>query len=253
VSLPLLISVPHAGSQVPPEVEHLNLLTKEKIAKDGDEGAHEIYDLQAEVAAFVTTDMARAFIDMNRPGEDRSSDGVVKTETVFQETIYRSPLQEKHIHQLITRYYHPYHRKISRLSERVLLGIDCHTMAAKAPPISDDAGTTRPLICLSNADGTCPEGWTGLMAECLEKAFGSTVSINNPFKGGHIIRSHACELPWLQLELSRTEIITLKEKRKKVLAAFQNWCKRIGGQIKGKNTDQSMQQRNSKNSGGTAK
>jgi N-formylglutamate amidohydrolase len=226
VSLPLLISVPHAGSQVPPEVEHLNLLTKEQIVKDGDEGAHEIYDLQAEVAAFVTTDKARAFIDMNRPEEDRSSDGVVKTETIFQEKIYSSPIPEKHIHQLITRYYHPYHRKLSRLSEGVLLGIDCHTMAAEAPPINIDAGTTRPLICLSIADSSCPEDWTGLMAECLEKAFGSTVSINNPFKGGHIIRSHAGELPWLQLELSRAEIITKEDKRRKILTAFQCWCER---------------------------
>ncbi|MHA2302843.1 MAG: N-formylglutamate amidohydrolase, partial [Candidatus Thorarchaeota archaeon] len=109
---------------------------------------------------------------------------------------------------------------------RVLLGIDCHTMVAEAPPICGDAGTTRPLICLSNADGTCPEGWTSLMAECLENAFGFTVSINKPFKGGHIIRSHSSELPWLQLELSRAEIITKEDKRRKILTAFQCWCER---------------------------
>jgi N-formylglutamate amidohydrolase len=87
VSLPLLISVPHAGIQVPPEIEHLNLLAVDQIIKDGDGGAREIFDFKDDVAAFITTEIARAFLDMNRPEDDRSSDGVVKTETIYQEPI----------------------------------------------------------------------------------------------------------------------------------------------------------------------
>jgi formiminoglutamase len=226
MSLPLLISVPHAGIQIPSEVEKLNLLTVDQIIKDGDEGAREIFDLRDEVAAFVTTDIARAYLDMNRPEDDRSSDGVVKTETIYQEPIFNRPLQEKQIHQLLFRYYYPYHRSLSRTAGPVLLGIDCHTMAEIAPPISPDAGTTRPHICLSDADGVCPKEWTSLMGECLESEFNCTVSINHPFNGGFIIRSHAAEFPWLQLELSRADFMSITEKRLKVLAALQNWCKR---------------------------
>jgi len=233
VSLPLLISVPHAGTQIPPEVEKFNLLTIEQIVRDGDEGAREIYDLKDEVAAFVTIGIARAYLDMNRPENDRGSDGVIKTETIYQEPIFSRPLEEKHVYQLLNRYYHPYHRKLSRLIDGVLLGIDCHTMAEAAPPIGQDAGTTRPFICLSDADGACPKEWTSLMAECLESEFGCTVSINHPFKGGFIVRSHASELPWLQLELSRESSMSLAEKRVNVLAAFQQWCRQVDSQRSG--------------------
>lgn len=226
MSLPLLISVPHAGTQVPSEVVNSNLLTKEQIIKDGDERAREIYAFRDKVAAYVTTDIARAFVDMNRSDNDLSPDGVVKTETIYKEKIFSKPLQTKQIIQLLTRYYFPYHKKLSRLSHGVILGIDCHTMAAVAPPISDEPGVTRPFICLSDAGSTCPEYWTLLMADCLEREFGFEVSINTPFKGGHIIRSHASELPWLQLELSRAEFMSVNEKRKKIYAALKSWCQK---------------------------
>lgn len=227
--LPLLISVPHAGTKIPPEVERLNLLTTEQIVKDGDQGAREIYDFQDQVAALVTTDIARAYVDMNRPDDDRNSDGVVKTVTIYQETVFSRPLQEGEVYQLLQRYYFPYHRRLSRSSAGVILGVDCHTMADIAPPISPDAGTIRPHICLSDASGACPKEWTALMLECLETEFDTTVSINYPFKGGFIIRSHAAELPWLQLELSRADFMSLAEKRAKVLAAFRTWCMRVKG------------------------
>jgi N-formylglutamate amidohydrolase len=115
------------------------------------------------------------------------------------------------------------------MAEGVLLGIDCHTMAAEAPPINPDSGTSRPYICLSDAEETCPKEWTGLMAVCLGSEFDCVVSINNPFKGGYIIRSHAGELPWLQLELSRAPFMPLKDKKLRVLRALTKWCETVGG------------------------
>jgi N-formylglutamate amidohydrolase len=44
---------------------------------DGDEGAAEIYDLKDHAAEFVTTDIARAIVDLNRAEDDRRPDGVV--------------------------------------------------------------------------------------------------------------------------------------------------------------------------------
>ena len=37
-------------------------------------------------------------------------------------------------------------------------------------------------------------------------------SINHPFKGGYIIRSHAMKIPWIQIELSREDFFSLEEK-----------------------------------------
>ena len=56
MTLPLLLSAPHAGLIIPPEVQDLCALSKEEIIEDGDEGAAEIFfPLQKEVSALVTT------------------------------------------------------------------------------------------------------------------------------------------------------------------------------------------------------
>jgi N-formylglutamate amidohydrolase len=228
VTLPLLISVPHAGLKVPPEVKGICTLTRQQIVEDGDEGAAEIYSLRDEVTSFVTTDVARAIVDLNRAEDDRRADGVVKTQTIWEVPIYGEPLPDELVEMLLTKYYRPYHNQLSTLAKKAKLGVDCHTMAAAGPPIASDAGQERPLICLSNAEGTCPESWLARLAECLENSFRVSVSINSPFKGGHIIRSHAHELPWVQLELSRAPFLSIDQKRSCVLKALTEWCKLEG-------------------------
>lgn len=225
MSLPLLVSVPHAGTEIPPEVESLCALNLEQIVRDGDEGAGEIYAIESSVGSFVTSKIARAFVDLNRAPTDIRSDGVVKTETIYQESIYRQPLDERTIAALLQKYYHPYHAELSRLSPLVRLGIDCHTMAAFAPPISDNAGTERPLICLSHANHTCPEDWFEGLATCLETSYGFAVARNEPFQGGHIIRAHCHEIPWVQLEISRAPFMPLPEQRERLLEALGSWCR----------------------------
>lgn len=226
--LPLLISVPHAGLKVPPEVKGLCTLTERQIVEDGDEGAAEIYSIQEEVVSFVTTDVARAIVDLNRAEDDRRADGVVKTHTVWEVPVYRQPLSEELMDILLTKYYRPYHRHLSILAKNVKLGADCHTMAAVGPPVASDAGKQRPLICLSNGEGTCPEYWLNRLTECLENSFQVKVSINSPFKGGHIIRSHAHEIPWVQVELSRAPFLSIAQKRSCVLKALTEWCQSSG-------------------------
>jgi formiminoglutamase len=98
-------------------------------------------------------------------------------------------------------------------------------MAAQGPPVGPDKGEERPAICISNADGTCPKEWITTLADCLNKVFEKDVSINNPFKGGSIIRSHAKELPWIQLELSREPFFPNKEKTFRLGEALKDWCK----------------------------
>jgi N-formylglutamate deformylase len=226
MSLPLLISVPHAGLDVPPEVQSLCRLTPEQIAADGDEGAAAIYHgLREHVAAFTTTEVARAIIDLNRAEDDRRADGVVKTHTCWNELVYRDFPSEELVQRLLHVHYHPYHRRIAELAKSdVRLGIDCHTMAAKGPPIGPGAGIERPWICLSNADGTCSPEWFESLAECFEQAFEHEVALNDPFRGGYIIRRHAGELPWVQLELSRAGFMPDAQKHTCVLKALRRWC-----------------------------
>jgi formiminoglutamase len=225
--LPLLLSVPHAGLRIPDEVKTLCTLSEQDILRDSDEGAEEIYlPLKPEVAAMVSTDIARAIVDMNRREGDWSRDGVVKTHTCWDVPVYREPLPLRIARFLIQRYHRPYHADLTNHAPGIVLGVDCHTMATIGPPTGPDPGVERPQICLSNADGTCPEGWFLALAESLKKTFQTSVSLNHPFKGGYIIRSHAVELPWVQIELSRSALLSNDEKRDRILTSLGDWYKR---------------------------
>ena len=110
--LPLLLSVPHAGLEIPEEVEELNALSPEQIAADGDGGSREIYfPLRPRVRAFLSTPVARAFVDLNRAEDDRRLDGVVKLETCWQVPVYRQPLDAATVERLLERYHRPHHRR----------------------------------------------------------------------------------------------------------------------------------------------
>jgi len=219
--MPLLVSVPHAGTEVPAEARPHCVLTEQEIIDDGDVGARAIYALADEVRGFVTTCVARAIVDLNRAEHDRRKDGVVKTHTCWEVPVYRAPLPEEVVETLLARHYRPYHRRLTELAGTgPTLAIDCHTMAAYGPPVGPDPGVERPWICLSNADGTCSAEWIRLLASCLERAFDHEVSINHPFRGGFITRSHAAEMPWVQLELSRAPFMSDEQKRARVLEAL---------------------------------
>lgn len=74
MTLPLLVSVPHAGLRVPPEVAHLCALSPKEVADDGDVGAAEIYAIEDAVAAYATTDVARAIV-RPEPRDRRPTEG----------------------------------------------------------------------------------------------------------------------------------------------------------------------------------
>jgi formiminoglutamase len=247
MKLPVLISVPHAGLEIPEEVRDKCILKTQDLIEDSDIGALELYNFESDVAAFVTTNAARAIVDLNRAPDDFGADGVVKTYTCWGIPIYQKTLLKDQTKSLLERYYWPYHAKLTALSKNVLFGLDCHTMSkltalsknvlfgldchtmsAIAPSVSPNPGQNRPKVCLSNANTTCPQPWLDLLASYLAEELVIKVSINEPFKGGHIIRTHSKEIPWIQLELSRTPFLSLDVKRSGVLRALRRFCKALG-------------------------
>jgi formiminoglutamase len=224
--LPLLLSIPHAGLRVPDEVRARSLLTLEEIVADGDEGAADIYlPLRAGVAASVTTEIARAFVDMNRARDDIRKDGVVKTHTCWDVPIYDGPLDEAVTAALLDAYWAPYHARLVELSADVRLGVDAHTMAACGPPVGPDAGVERPAVCLGNANGkTCPDAWLRTLADALRDTLDVDVACNAPFAGGYITRSQPGGIPWIQIELSRAPFATNVAKTAGVRHALAALC-----------------------------
>lgn len=228
MKLPFLISVPHAGLSVPNEVVSLCQLSKYDILRDGDEGAKVVYSIENEVQVYCSTDIARAIVDVNRAHNDFSPDGVVKTHTCYNIEVYKIPLRNALVQQLLWHYYYPYHERLQESLRQVRLGIDCHTMAEYGPPIGPDAGRPRPWVCLSDGDGaTFPADWMRSLFHRFEEQFGKNVAVNQPFHGGYIVRTYGRHVPFVQIELSRGPFMTNLEKRERVLRALQAFSRDI--------------------------
>ena len=154
---PLLISIPHGGDTVPPEVADIVSITGRDIFYDGDALTREIYGFGKRVDAVIETPIARAIVDVNRAPDNRpleNPDGVVKTVTTDGTPVYREGMfpDDALVEDLLQRYYFPYHETLGDLlaNRSIRLALDCHSMLKRSPPISDKPDLPRPLICMSN-------------------------------------------------------------------------------------------------------
>ena len=214
MSLPVLLSIPHGGTQTPPEVQYITCISERDILQDGDAYTLQIYDMGEEAAVVVRAGVARAFVDVNRSLRDMppsNPDGLIKSATCYQRPIYTTQPDYELRRTLVQNHYMPYHRAIQRgMREDIQLCIDCHSMAASPPPVSPDAKhTSRPLFCLSNCNGqTCSQEALERLAGGISAAYGvdiSEIRFNDPFLGGHITRTYGGNpLPWIQVEVNHS-------------------------------------------------
>jgi len=213
---PVLLSIPHGGTQRPPELDgHLSITDKD-LFDDSDPFVIEIYDLGEKVEKVIKSNVARAFVDLNRSLQDlppRNPDGLIKSATCYDKPIYKKGQEpdDSLTTVLIEMYYKTYHRDIQK-SIRDLdlqLCLDCHSMASVAPNISPDGQEKiRPKFCLSNQDGkTSSNEMLELLADCISESFGinrKKISLNDPFHGGHITKTYGNNpIPWIQVEMNR--------------------------------------------------
>lgn len=213
--LPVFISIPHGGTQIPVELQGRLQLSDLDLFQDIDPFTKEIYNIGRSAKMVLFAEIARTCVDLNRAPDDlppRNPDGVVKSHTCFRKEIYHqgqapdATLRK----QLLDRYYFPYHRRIKKELQRqdLAMGFDCHSMAPTGPDFSPDRGAVRPIICLGNNNGkSAPQEFIEKMAACFREAFhlrDSEVTINEPFSGGYITKTYGRRpLPWIQVELNR--------------------------------------------------
>ena len=124
------------------------------------------------------------------------------------------------VHRLLVKHFFPFQEKIDRLLDKhgIRAAFDCHTMLGYGPPLKDDAGKDRPLICLGNNGdkngdrrpgtlSTCPADWIRLLAVIFREEFPEgEVTLNTPYAGGFISIAHYWHraIPWMQIELNRS-------------------------------------------------
>ena len=227
--LPIIVSVPHGGTIIAPEMSDHTLLSRRDIFSDGDPLTRDIYNFKAEVAFYFESAIARATVDLNRSPDDlppANRDGVIKSHTVTGKGIYRKKRtpSKATLGLLLKKYHKPYHDGLEHMSRKpnLFCGIDCHTMLNRAPNISSRPGRQRPFICLSNRGDhrgnrvsgrrlTCPPEMLRSLARFLKEQFpeeANDITLNDPFLGGYIVRRHSKALPWIQIELNRRSYLS---------------------------------------------
>ncbi len=214
--LPILLSIPHGGTRKPAELEgHLSITDKD-LFDDSDPFVVELYDLGDKVERVIKTDIARAFVDLNRSLQDMppdNPDGLIKSKTCYDKPIYAHGLEPDDSLKtvLIEMYYHPYHQTIQKSIDELdlKLCLDCHSMASAAPCFSPDkTQSKRPMFCISNNDGkTSSQEMMELLANFISKSYSidrKEISLNDPFHGGHITKTYGNNpIPWIQVEMNR--------------------------------------------------
>ena len=145
-SFPLLISIPHHGSRIPPEMA-ATMTADGRSSRDTDWFLERLYDLpETEDASWLVADWSRYVIDLNRPASGESlypgqtTTGLVPTTCFDGANIYldKGPT-EAEVGERISQYWAPYHQQLQAerkrlrdLHPRVVL-LEAHSIASVVP------------------------------------------------------------------------------------------------------------------------
>lgn len=226
--VPIVISVPHSGTDFPDEIASDYLDGQKNDLDDTDWFVHDVYDFASEMGiTIIRAKYSRWVIDLNRDPESKPlyNDGRIITglcsfTDFFGKPIYKAaqdPTKEE-IERRLKTYYWPYYQKVQHLlSERkdefgkVLLW-DAHSIRHHVPSIQKQPFPD--MILGNNEHKTASAEIIKTTFETLKKGH-YQVNHNSPFKGGHITRyfgkpeqnQHA-----LQLEMNKILYMDDREK-----------------------------------------
>jgi N-formylglutamate amidohydrolase len=218
VTAPLLVSVPHTGTEVPPAIAARFANDAIAALPDTDWDLHRLYSFVPSLGATLCcARFSRYVVDLNRPADGhalypgRAETGLVPRTTFGGESIYRPGAEpdEAEIRERVTTYWEPYHRfltaELARLRERFgyALLFEAHSIRSHVPRFADGE---LPGFMLGDVDGTsCAAPLSAAVAAVLESS-GISTARNRPFKGGYITRAFgrpATDVHAMQLEMSQ--------------------------------------------------
>lgn len=216
-TLPLLISIPHLGTEVPAALQD-GMADAAAIRQDTDWHLDQLYAFASEMgASVIQACVSRYVIDLNRPPDGHSlypgqtTTSLCPTETFRGEPLYRPGCVPDSIEQSrrLVAYWEPYHealrRELDRLRARhgAVLLWDAHSIASELPRLF--AGRL-PDLNFGTADGrSCaPEVIEAVVDMARASRF--THVVNGRFKGGYITRHYGAPkdgIHAIQLEMSQ--------------------------------------------------
>ncbi len=237
--VPIIISVPHAGTKFPSELKKDYKKRMRKQLDDTDWFVHWLYDFAPSMGiTLIKANLSRWVIDLNRDPESiplyedgRLITSITPSTDFYGNKLYKSESREpdeKEINRRLKKYYWPYYQQL-----RVLMGErkqqfgkvllwDAHSIRHLVSTIQKEPFPD--MILGNNNEKTAHPALIKSALQSLSSGdFG--ISHNTPFKGGHITRYFGQpenNIHALQLEMNKilymddNEITYNKERAEKV-------------------------------------
>lgn len=214
--LPLLISVPHDGREIPQSMR--THMTDEGLAiPDTDWHVEELYDFSAEIGAHVlVANYSRYVVDLNRSSDDgvlytgQVATGLCPEQTFAGSDIYRDRgIDSDEVASRVRDYWQPYHAKIRTTLNSIrddfgyVLLWDAHSIPSTVPRLFDGE---LPVLNLGSDSGkSCVGTIEGPVVTAMMSGVADSV-VNGRFKGGYITRHYGDperNIHALQLEIAQ--------------------------------------------------
>jgi N-formylglutamate deformylase len=216
---PLVISVPHSGTELPPALA-ARLTPQALRFPDTDWHVARLYDFAPGLGVtMIVARHSRYLIDLNRPPDDAAlysvaaQTGLCPLLSFAGEPLYldgTTRLAAEEIGQRRAQYWQPYHDALQAQLERArrrhgyALLLDAHSIRSVVPRLF--AGTL-PDFNLGTYDGrSCSAHVTEAVRSCLAAAPRWSHVVDGRFKGGHITRHFGRpheQVHALQIELAQ--------------------------------------------------
>jgi N-formylglutamate deformylase len=202
--VPLLISLPHVGTEIPPELAE-PMVPRARLSEDTDWHLERLYRPLAEAlgASLIVPRYSRYVIDLNRPPDDQplypgaaGGTGLVPTRFFTDEPLYRDGAEPDAaaIRARREAYWQPYHNALRaelvrlRAEHGHALLFDGHSIRSELPWLFDGE---LPALNLGTADGaSCAPALTQRLGAVLAGQTRYSQVVNGRFKGGYITRHY---------------------------------------------------------------
>ena len=219
-SSPLILSMPHPGTGVPPEVA-AQLNARGKLVEDTDWYMRQLYGFAERFApTIVEAQLSRFVIDLNRdPAGVSLYPGQATTELVPTTTFDGAPIWEttpdaNEIERRKAAYFQPYHTALAAEIARVkaehgyCVLWDCHSIKSVIPRLFE--GTLPTLNLGTNSGESCAPGVEAAAVTAMAGQLLTQIA-NGRFKGGWITRHYgrpAERVHALQMEIALSAYLT---------------------------------------------
>ena len=234
-SSPVVVSVPHAGRIYPPEILAAARVERSHLERLEDGWCDLIAAGAADAGGTIVQALgARAVADCNRgegqmaPGEvatslrdrfsvpgrkERAGLGVIPTRLADCGPLWKRPIDPAALHWRLESLHRPYHATLAeelatardRFGHAIL--IDLHSM----PPIPAGQPGHGARIVVGDHFGATAGAWLVDLVMASAERLDASVSRNQPYAGGHIVRTHGRPgdaIHAVQIEIDRSLYLT---------------------------------------------